>query len=94
LNGSAPNLVIVAQDKNDQPYLKRAFNTQACEQLNAWLGGFESIIKQMTTGNFNWYLHTMLFYHTAFVLKKQGRKVERGKSNRHDDSGDSDSDSD
>jgi hypothetical protein len=94
LNGSAPNLVIVAQDKNDQPYLKCAFNTQACEQLNAWLGGFESIIKRMTTGNFNWYLHTMLFYHTAFVFKKQGREVERGRSNRHDDSGDSDSDSD
>jgi hypothetical protein len=91
LNGSAPNLVTVAQDKNGQPYLKRAFNTQACEQLNAWVGGFESIIKRMTTGNFNWYLHTMLFYHTAFVLKKQARKAERmGRS----DSGDSDSDSD
>ena len=77
LNGSAPNLVIVAKDKNDQPYLKRAFNTQACEQLNAWLGGFESIIKRMTTGNFNWYLHTMLFYHTVFVLKKQARNVEQ-----------------
>jgi hypothetical protein len=28
LNGSAPNLVISAIDKNGQPYLKRAFNTQ------------------------------------------------------------------
>ena len=77
MNGSAPNLVIVAKDKNDQPYLKHAFNTQACEQLNAWLGGFESIIKWMTTGNFNWYLHTMLFYYTVFVLKKQARNVEQ-----------------
>ena len=50
----------------------------------------------MTTGNFNWYLHTMLFYHTPFVLKKQARKAERtGKSDSNsDDSDDSDSDSD
>lgn len=46
-------------------------NVQACEQLNAWLGGFESIIKRMTQGNFNWFLHTMLFYHTIRVLEKQ-----------------------
>jgi len=76
LNGSAPNLVIVAKDKNDQPYLKCAFNNQACEQLNAWLGGCESIIKWMMTGNFNWYLHTMLFYHTVFVLQKHARNAE------------------
>jgi len=25
----------------------------------------------MTQGNFNWYLHTMLFYHTRYVIKKQ-----------------------
>ena len=30
LNGSAPNLVKVAQDKNGQPYLQQAFNTQVC----------------------------------------------------------------
>ena len=45
LNGSAPNLVVVAYDKQDQPYYQCAFNTQACEQLNAWLGRFESILK-------------------------------------------------
>jgi len=25
----------------------------------------------MTPGNFNWFLHTMLFYHTKYVIKKQ-----------------------
>jgi len=44
---------------------------QACEQLNAWLGGFESILKRMTPDNFNWFLHTMLFYHTQRVIQKQ-----------------------
>ena len=73
-DGSAPNLVIPTVDKNGQDCLKRAFNTQACEQLNAWLGGFEPILKRMVPGNFDWFLHTMLFYHTRFVLKKQDRK--------------------
>jgi hypothetical protein len=49
-------------------------NEQACEQLNSWLGGFESILKRMVPGNFNWFLHTMLFYHTRYVLEKQERK--------------------
>jgi hypothetical protein len=48
---------------------------QACEQLNAWLGGFEPILKRMTPGNFNWFLHTMLFYHTQRVIDKQQRAM-------------------
>ncbi len=44
-DGSAPNLVIPTTDKDGKPCLKRAFNTQACEQLNSWLGGYESILK-------------------------------------------------
>jgi len=28
----------------------------------------------MTPGNFNWILHTMLFYHTKYVLRKQQMK--------------------
>ncbi|KAF6765566.1 hypothetical protein DFP72DRAFT_985770 [Ephemerocybe angulata] len=72
-NGSQPNLVIVSHDASGQPYLKRAFNTQvgACEQLNSWLGGFESILKRMVMSNFQWFLHVMLFYHTRFVILKQ-----------------------
>jgi hypothetical protein len=86
-DGSAPNLVIVSTDNHGQLYLKRAFNTQACEQLNAWLGGFESILKRMAPGNFDWFLHTMLFYHTRHVLEKQ-----RQRNNNADDSDDSDED--
>ena len=25
----------------------------------------------MTPGNFNWFLHAMLFYHTRYVIRKQ-----------------------
>ena len=71
LDGSAPNLVIAETNSQGQVFYKRAFNTQACEQLNAWIGGFEFILKKMTPGNFNWFLHTMLFYHTQHVVNKQ-----------------------
>jgi len=71
LDGSAPNLVIEAEADDGTKYLKRAFNTQACEQLNGWLGGFDSILRRMTQTNFNWFLHVMLFYYTRNVLNKQ-----------------------
>jgi len=48
-----------------------------CEQLNALLGGFESISKRITPGNFNWFLHSMLSYHPRYVLEKQKQKVNK-----------------
>ena len=39
-----------------------------------WLGEFESILKCMKTGNFDWFLHVMLFYHTQHVIRKQKKK--------------------
>ncbi|TFK31937.1 hypothetical protein BDQ12DRAFT_701384 [Crucibulum laeve] len=45
----------------------------ACEQLNAWLDGFESILKRMTPNNFKWFLHTMLFYHTRYRVRVKKR---------------------
>jgi hypothetical protein len=77
LNGSAPNLVVVENDRFGHPHYKHAFNTQACEQLNAWIGGFETILKRMSGGNFNWLLHAMLFVHTQRIIQKQR---ERSKS--------------
>jgi len=31
----------------------------------------------MTPGNFNWFLHTMLFYHTRHVIQKQMMKKQQ-----------------
>jgi len=31
----------------------------------------------MTPGNFNWFLHTMLFYHTKYVIRKQQIKKQQ-----------------
>ena len=91
-DGSAPNLVIPTTDKHGQPCFKRAFNTQACEQLNSWLGGYESILKRMTPGNFNWFLHTMLYYHTKYVWRKQQLQKEREKRKIQDDASDAEQD--
>ena len=77
LNGTAPNLVVVEYDKSGNPHYKRAFNTQACEQLNAWLGGFQVILNRMTAGNFDWFLHTMLYLHTERVILKQVQKQRK-----------------
>lgn len=49
---------------------------------NAWLGGFEPMLKCMSAGNYNWFLHTLLFYHTREVIRKQEMKsrVNEGES--------------
>jgi hypothetical protein len=43
----------------------------------------------MTPGNFNWFLHTMLFFHTKYVIEKQDRR-----RNDDDDNDDNDDDND
>lgn len=60
--------------------------SQACEQLNAWLGGYESILKRMTPGNFDWFLHTMLFFHTQHVLHKQAKQASNSVDGSNTDS--------
>jgi hypothetical protein len=52
------------------------FHPQAHEQLKAWLGGFENILKRITLGNFNWFLHLMLFCYTRHVINKGNRKAD------------------
>ena len=47
----------------------------------------------MTQGNFNWFLHAMLFNHTQRMIKKQQLKMEQEAREKNDTS-DSDSDSD
>ena len=44
----------------------------------------------MTPGNFNWFLHAMLFYHTNHVLKRAEQKKERKGKNRAVDDDDID----
>ncbi|KAJ8690195.1 hypothetical protein PTI98_011647 [Pleurotus ostreatus] len=77
LNGDAPNLVVVANDKQGNPYYKRAFNTQACEQLNAWIEGFQTVLNRMTVSNFDFTMHVLLFLHTQRVIARQQEKKNK-----------------
>jgi hypothetical protein len=50
--------------------------SQAYEQLNSWIGRFQSILNQMIPNNFEWYLHALLFIHTQRAIKRQMDKVK------------------
>ncbi|KAH6896217.1 hypothetical protein BKA70DRAFT_1231707 [Coprinopsis sp. MPI-PUGE-AT-0042] len=76
-DGSVPNLVIMKWDAEGRPIWLRAFNTQACEQLNAWLASYDPILKRMTLNNFNWFLHAILFLHAKKILVQQERKMAK-----------------
>ena len=84
-------MIIIATASDGSTYQKCAFNTQACEQLNAWLGGYESILKRMTPSKFNWLIHAMLFYHTNHVIKQQKLKERKGKAAKLNDDNDDNS---
>lgn len=68
--------MVVETDIHGDPHYKRAFNPQACKQLNAWLGGLEKIANQMSAANFDWFLHVMLFVHSSRVMQKIEEKIE------------------
>jgi preprotein translocase subunit SecG len=70
-DGSAPNLVGEHIDEDGTIHAVREFNTEASEQLNSWLAGFESILKRMTITNFTWFLHVMLLMHGVHVISQQ-----------------------
>jgi hypothetical protein len=83
INGTTPNLVVSERNQNGEICYKHAFNTQACEQLNAWLGGLGTILKRMSPRNFDWFLHTVLFYHTRHV-KKQSKSQDESDDDTDD----------
>lgn len=44
----------------------------------------------MTPANFDWFLHSMLFYHSVFVLKKQDIKQRRAENREVDEESEDD----
>ena len=46
----------------------------------------------MTPGKFDWFLHTMLFLQTQYVLKKEKDKASAARNDDDDDDGDDDGD--
>ncbi|ORY77185.1 hypothetical protein BCR35DRAFT_292255 [Leucosporidium creatinivorum] len=68
LDGSAPDLVVplVAKGRGrrtgeeQKRVHRRAFNTEAAEQLNSWLVGFAPILRSMRADNFDFLLAVLL----------------------------------
>ena len=48
----------------------------------------------MTAGNFNWFLHTMLFYHTQRVIQRQTKGAEKNTDEEGDEQEEEDVESD
>ncbi|KAJ7982836.1 hypothetical protein DFH06DRAFT_1466836 [Mycena polygramma] len=59
-DGSQPDLVLTEVDDNGTTHQTRAFNTETAEQLNSWLNGFESQLRQMTDVNFDFFVHVLM----------------------------------
>ncbi|KAF8212682.1 hypothetical protein K438DRAFT_1565793, partial [Mycena galopus ATCC 62051] len=70
LNGSQPDLVLVEQDANGISHQTRAFNTETAEQLNSWLNGFESQLRQMSDVNYDFYVHVLMMVYAEKVERK------------------------
>ena len=46
----------------------------------------------MTPGNFNWFIHTMIFYHTKYVLERQKHREMQKDDDKAEESDDDESD--
>ncbi|KAJ7773848.1 hypothetical protein B0H16DRAFT_1304055 [Mycena metata] len=69
-DGSQPDLVLTEVDDNGNIHQTRAFNTETAEQLNSWLNGFESQLRQMTDVNFDFFMHVLMMIYGETVEKR------------------------
>ncbi|KAJ6537067.1 hypothetical protein B0H19DRAFT_1038508 [Mycena capillaripes] len=69
-NGSQPDLVLVEEDINGVRHQTRAFNTETAEQLNSWLSGFESQMRQMSDVNYDFFVHVLMMIYAETVAKQ------------------------
>jgi hypothetical protein len=44
----------------------------------------------MTPQNYNWFIHTMLSYHTRKIIARKAKKEEKEKKNNNNGDGDND----
>ncbi|KAJ7126663.1 hypothetical protein C8R46DRAFT_926922 [Mycena filopes] len=69
-DGTQPDLVLTVEDNNGVTHQTRAFNTETAEQLNSWLNGFESQLRQMTEVNYDFFIHVLMMIY--------GENIEKG----------------
>ncbi|KAJ7735904.1 hypothetical protein B0H16DRAFT_1764534 [Mycena metata] len=69
-DGTQPDLVLAVEDNNGVTHQTRAFNTETAEQLNSWLNGFESQLRQMTEVNYDFFIHVLMLIYGENVEKR------------------------
>ncbi|KAJ7027432.1 hypothetical protein C8F04DRAFT_1212394 [Mycena alexandri] len=69
-DGSQPDLVLTELDDHGNSHQTRAFNTETAEQLNSWLNGFESQLRQMTDINCDFFIHVLMLLYGEKVEKR------------------------
>ncbi|KAF8157551.1 hypothetical protein K438DRAFT_1910049 [Mycena galopus ATCC 62051] len=69
-----PDLILVAEDGNGAFHQTRAFNTETAEQLNSWLPGFESQLRQMSDVNYDLFVHILMMIYAERVEKQVDKK--------------------
>ncbi|KAJ7347200.1 hypothetical protein DFH08DRAFT_1001888, partial [Mycena albidolilacea] len=73
-NGSQPDLILVEEDANGTKHQTRAFNTETAEQLNSWLNGLESQLRQMSDVNYDFFIHVLMMIYAERVKKQVDTK--------------------
>ncbi|KAF8142439.1 hypothetical protein K438DRAFT_1911243 [Mycena galopus ATCC 62051] len=69
-----PDLILVAADGNGAFHQTRAFNTETAEQLNSWLTGFESQLREMSDVNYDLFVHILMMIYAERVEKQVDKK--------------------
>ncbi|EJF55596.1 hypothetical protein DICSQDRAFT_73391 [Dichomitus squalens LYAD-421 SS1] len=69
-DGSQPDLVVVDTDDLGNVHLVRAFNTETAEQFNAWLSGFEGLMRSMTNVNYDFFVHVLFLVYSEEVEER------------------------
>jgi hypothetical protein len=62
-DGSQPDLVLITISDDEEPIQSRAFNLEAAEQQNSWIGGYSTAVNKMTDYNHDFFLFSVLFLH-------------------------------
>ncbi|KAJ7437493.1 hypothetical protein B0H11DRAFT_1753656, partial [Mycena galericulata] len=61
-------------DANGTTHQTRAFNTETAEQLNSWLTGFESQLRQMSDVNYDFFIHVLMMIYGERVENRVDSK--------------------
>ncbi|KAI1784902.1 hypothetical protein LXA43DRAFT_1119741 [Ganoderma leucocontextum] len=73
-DGSQPDLVGTVVDANDQTHLVRAFITETAEQFNAWLSGYEGLMRSMTDVNYDFFVHVLFLVYSEEVEERMRKQ--------------------